>query len=226
MPGPPPGGPPRMAGGLKRASGSFNNVWSKPAGKAGGWATGNVGGSAPPPRPAAAPPPPASSPAPTWHYVDAQDKEGGPVGKEQLGRLLAGGTIMPSALVWNPSMAGWQPLNSVAELKDPAQPPPPPSRAPPPPRPVAAAAPPPPSHLAAAQEALATLALHESNARQAGQHEAVASWKAYTAYLTGLVQQLQGPGGAQQPAVIEQLKAGIAQVPPRPQDRHAMNAQL
>ena len=149
------------------------------------------------------------------------------MGKEQLGRLLAGGTIMPSALVWNPSMAGWQPLNSVAELKELVQaPPPPPSRAPPPPRPAAAAPPQVTTHLAAAKEALATLALHESNARQAGQHDAVASWKAYTAYLTGLVQQLQAPGGAQQLAVIEQLKAGIAQVPPRPQDRHAMNAQL
>ena len=67
-----------------------------------------------------------------------------------------------------------------------------------------------------------TLALHESNAQQAGQAEQVASWKAYSEYLTGLVEQVRagGPGGA---AAEGPLKAGVAQVPPRPQAR-AMNA--
>ena len=155
------------------------------------------------------------------------------MGKDELSRLLASKRILPSALVWNPSMSGWEPLSTVPELKDivraipppTSSKPPPPAAPPPPPPQPAASAPrfvgpdgrvfvgPHATTLAAAQEALATLAIHETNAQQSGQHEAVTQWRSYSTYLSGLVSQLQMPGAP--PMVSEQLKAGIAQVPPR-----------
>ena len=221
MPGPPPGGP---RGPVKRSSGSFNNVWSKPAAAGGGRKTGGLNEaserSQPPPLAERSAPGPAE-----WHYVDAQQKESGAITKADLGKLLQSGTVGASSLVWKHGTPGWVAASTIPELKGflskpppppggPSMPPPPPRPAPPPPPPVAVN--PHAGVLASAQEALATLGIHESNAMQAGAMDQVNSWKAYSTYLTGLVQQLQGPPNPNQAMVVEQLRTGIAQVPPRP----------
>ena len=145
----------------------------------------------------------------------------------ELGRLVGAGTVLPSSLVWNPALPNWAAVTTIPELQrfvPAALPPPPANMPPPPPPPPPAPLPPPPPPapvaspytvvLAEAEYALATLGIHESNARASGQAATAASWSTYSAYLQGLVDTLSGPAAA--PSVETELRTGIAQVPPRP----------
>ena len=53
-----------------------------------------------------------------WHYLLKDNRPSSPISQAQLLDLLRDGTITRKTQVWNSSMAGWQPLGSVAELSE------------------------------------------------------------------------------------------------------------
>jgi hypothetical protein len=58
-------------------------------------------------------PPPTSG---SWHYQAADGAQSGPVSREQLLDLLDQGKIEPETLVWNSSLSGWVPFETVPSL--------------------------------------------------------------------------------------------------------------
>ena len=50
-----------------------------------------------------------------WYYLQ-DDKQIGPVDRQELDRLLAEGTLAPDTYVWAEGMGDWRPANQVAEF--------------------------------------------------------------------------------------------------------------
>lgn len=53
----------------------------------------------------------------TWYYAVGNSQQQGPVDLATLQRLIAGGQVGPSDLVWRDGMADWVPASSVPELQ-------------------------------------------------------------------------------------------------------------
>lgn len=66
-----------------------------------------------------------------WYYAKERQRNG-PVSLDEIQRLLAGGSLLETDLVWREGMTDWLPAAGVPELKPaaPAMPPPPPMPAP------------------------------------------------------------------------------------------------
>jgi hypothetical protein len=52
-----------------------------------------------------------------WHYIDTENAQKGPLNAAELREEWRKGRVDAQCIVWNPSMADWQEVETLADLK-------------------------------------------------------------------------------------------------------------